>query len=94
MTYLWKAFGIPEPKTEFKFHPTRKWKFDYCWPDKKIAVEIEGAAWTQGRHTRGGGFIADMTKYNAAGKLGWKIFRFTPQELKRGIVMDFMKDLL
>lgn len=94
MSYLWKAYGIPEPKTEYKFHPTRKWRFDFCWPEQKIAVEIEGGAWTQGRHTRGYGFIADMTKYNAGGKLGYRIFRFTPQEFKRGIIMDFMKDIL
>lgn len=94
VSYLWKAFGIPEPKSEFRFHPVRKWRFDYAWPDKLIAVEIEGAIWTQGRHTRGSGFIKDMTKYNAAGKLGYRVFRFTPRELKGGIAQDFMKDIL
>jgi hypothetical protein len=27
-----KALGLPEPETEQKFHPDRKWKFDYAWP--------------------------------------------------------------
>lgn len=94
MSYLWKALGIPEPQSEFKFHPTRKWRFDYAWPDKKIALEIEGGIWTGGRHSRGGiGFLKDMEKYNAAGKLGWRIFRYTPTEFKEGVAHSFMKDV-
>lgn len=27
-----KALGLPEPQTEYKFHPERKWRFDFAWP--------------------------------------------------------------
>lgn len=95
MSYIWKALGIQEPVAEFRFAPPRKWRFDWCWPDKKIALEIEGGVWTSGRHSRGGvGFLKDMTKYNMAGKLGWRIFRCTPDEFKKGIAQSFMKDVL
>ena len=30
------------PVIEFKFHPARKWRFDLCLEDHKIAVEVEG----------------------------------------------------
>ena len=89
----WTLYGLPEPVLELKFHPVRKWRFDYAWTDNKIAVEIEGAVWVQGRHTRGSGFVKDMKKYNEAGKLGWRIFRFTPQEIKKGIAQSFMLDV-
>lgn len=36
--------GLPVPMTEFRFHPTRKWRFDYAWPLFKVALEIEGGA--------------------------------------------------
>lgn len=72
--------GLPKPMTELRFHATRKWRFDYAWPDHKIALEIEGGAWTNGRHTRGAGFIADMAKYNAAQEIGWRVFRVTPDQ--------------
>lgn len=94
MDLIWYPYGIPTPEAEYKFHPTRKWRFDYCWPDSRIAVEIEGAIWVYGRHTRGAGFLRDMEKYNFAAKLGWRVFRFTPQQLKKGEAQAFIKPVL
>ena len=66
---------------EFKFHTERRWRFDYAIPQYKIALEVEGGVWTQGRHTRPQGFLGDMEKYNNATLLGWRVFRTTPNEL-------------
>jgi len=76
--WLWKANGIAVPAPEHRFHPTRKWRFDYAWPDKMVALELEGGLWARGRHTRGGGYIADMAKYNAATEAGWRVLRYAP----------------
>ena len=75
--------GFPEPVREHRFTFGRLWRFDYAWVGPKIAIEVEGGAFTQGRHTRGKGFIADMEKYNAAALDGWRVFRFTPQQIQR-----------
>jgi len=72
---------------EHKFHPTRKWRFDFAFPEKMLAVEIEGGVWTGGRHTRGKGFVSDMEKYNAAAALGWTVMRFTTQQSKKGVAV-------
>lgn len=64
-------------KPEFKFHPTRKWKVDFCDIGNKIAVEIEGGAWSQGRHTRGAGFVKDAGKYNQLTVSGYRLLRYT-----------------
>lgn len=82
---LCRGARLPEPTPEYTFHPHRKWRFDYAWPLHKVAVEIEGGAFTQGRHTRGAGFIADMEKYNAAVLLGWRVLRFVPDELHHAL---------
>lgn len=66
---------IEEPEREYHFHPTRLWRFDFAFPARKIAVAIEGAVWTRGRHNRGAGFIADCEKYNEAERLGWHVYR-------------------
>jgi len=79
-----KAIGLPNPDREYVFHPVRKWRFDFAWPYKMVAAEIEGGIWSGGRHTSGRGFEGDCEKYNAAAMLGWKVFRFTGKHVKSG----------
>jgi len=85
---LLKSEKLPIPETEFKFHPKRKWRFDYAWPKLKIAFEQEGGTWIAGRHNRGTGFIKDMEKYNNAVLLGWRVLRYTPQQLLANAIDD------
>ena len=45
---LVRIHGLPPPVREHRFHPARRWRFDFAWPDIRlsggwrIAVEIEG----------------------------------------------------
>lgn len=78
-TWAWRVGIVPIP--EYKFHPTRKWRIDYAFPDVKLAVEIEGGVWTRGRHTRGAGFKGDMEKYNALTEAGWHLLRYEPKKI-------------
>jgi len=70
-------------ETEYRFHPTRKWRFDYAIPDSRIAIEYEGGVWSRGRHSRGKGYISDCDKYNAATVLGWRVLRYTIDHLNK-----------
>lgn len=88
-----KCEKLPLPVREYKFHPTRRWRFDFAWVEEKIAVEIEGAIWTKSRHTTGSGFIKDMDKYNQAALLGWTLIRFAGDHIKSGHAIDLMKDI-
>lgn len=80
--------------TEHRFHPVRKWRFDFAWEDRAIAVEIEGGTWNGGRHTRGKGFEQDCEKYNEACAMGWKVFRFTSSMVTKGQAINLMKEVL
>ena len=87
MTVLEKIFMV-ELKTcgfkvvpEYRFHPTRRWRFDFAIPEEKVAVEVEGGVWTGGRHTDGSGFVKDMEKYNEATMRGWAVLRVQPKNL-------------
>jgi len=71
---------------EYRFHSERRWRFDYAIPSYKIACEIEGGCWIRGRHSRGAGMIADMEKYNTATILGWRILRYTPQDISLAVL--------
>lgn len=73
-----------EFEQEFEFHPKRKWRADFHLVGKKILVEVEGAIWSGGRHTRGKGYIGDMEKYNVATMMGYQVIRFSTDQVKSG----------
>jgi hypothetical protein len=79
---LCKADGLPPPIPEYAFAaPARKWRADYCWPVRKVIVEIDGGLFVNGRHSRGAGMLKDFEKLNAATLLGFRVLRYGPQQL-------------
>jgi very-short-patch-repair endonuclease len=78
---------------EARFHFSRKWRFDFLL-DERVAVEIEGAIWSRGRHTRGKGFQADLDKYNAATMAGYRVLRFSTDDVLKGRAKAFLKEWL
>ena len=79
------AEGLPYPEREYRFHPIRRWRFDFAWPYLKIAAEIEGGTFTEkSRHTKGVGFRNDCEKYNEATIQGWRVFRFDCTMISKG----------
>jgi len=73
---------FPDVVAEYRFHPVRKWRFDWALVPQKIAIEFEGGVFTGGRHGRGAGLSADAVKYNVAQAMGWRVYRFTAAHLK------------
>ena len=78
---------------EFRFAPPRRWKFDYLLKDGRTAIEIEGGLYVQGRHTRGAGYQADLEKYNEATKMGFRVYRFSTQDVLEGKAKAFLEAL-
>lgn len=85
---------LPTPELEYRFHPTRRWRFDYAWPEQKVALEQEGGVWSGGRHTSGAGFMKDCEKYNTATVMGWRIIRGTPSQVRSLSVITYLLPLL
>lgn len=73
--------SIPKCIPEHRFHPKRKWRFDFAIPERMIAFEYEGIFSRKSRHTTISGFTGDCEKYNEAQLLGWKVFRFTAKSI-------------
>lgn len=80
LNYLQRQFPGYEVVKELQFHNERRWRFDYAFPFLKVAIEIDGAVWTQGRHTRPRGYLNDMEKLNTAASMGWLVLRFSTDE--------------
>jgi len=89
-----KALGLSEPTQEFRFHQTRRWRFDFAWLDKKLAVEVEGGVYSGGRHTRGKGFEGDCEKYAEAALGGWTVFRFSTKQVLNGMAIKYIQKAL
>lgn len=89
-----RALKVLEAQREYRFAPPRMWRFDFAWPEQRFAVEIEGGVWTNGRHTRGSGFVADTEKYNAAALAGWKVLRFTEKSVRDGSAVELVAQVL
>ncbi len=78
-----EAYHLPAPTHEYRFDAKRKWRIDYYFEanGRRVALEVEGGVWSQGRHTRPKGFLADMEKYNAMACAGILLLRTTPEKL-------------
>lgn len=83
-----------EFEQEFEFHPKRKWRADFHLVGKKILVEVEGAIWSGGRHTRGKGYIGDMEKYNSATMMGYQVIRFSTEQVKSGSAIEQIEKMV
>lgn len=88
-----KALKI-EFEQEFKFHAKRKWRADFHITGKKLLVEVEGGIWSGGRHTRGKGYLGDMEKYNAATVMGYRVIRFSTEQVKSGLAIEQIEKMV
>ena len=81
-----RAEGLPMPEREHRFYPPRRWRFDFAWPELKIAVECEGLTHPgqKSRHTTNDGFTKDCEKYNRAALQGWTVLRYTRPMIMTG----------
>lgn len=86
--------GLPRPAAEYQFHPTRKWRADFAWIAERVAMEVDGAIWVGGRHTRGSGWMKDAEKRRAYAALGFLVVPVTPDDLVKGKWVDDVREAL
>lgn len=88
------AWNLPRPEREHIFAPPRKWRFDFCWPDLMVALEVEGGVFKGHGHRSLGKFLRDMEKYNEAALLKWTVLRCTPDKIESGKVFRLLERAL
>lgn len=79
---------------EFKFHPERRWRFDFVLPQYRVGIECEGGIHSGGRHTRGLGYEKDVEKYNEAIIHGWRLLRFTHGMITCGYALNCIERII
>lgn len=95
-----RAAGWPLPMREYRFHPTRKWRFDYAWDlspreahRNRVGVEVQGGIWNRGKHGRGSGILKDYEKLNEAQSGGWVVLQLTPQQVRKGELQTWLEKM-
>ena len=54
------ARELPKAIREFRLRAVRRWRFDFARPEHKLAVEVQGGAWSGGAHGRGSGITRNL----------------------------------
>ncbi len=103
VSFQCRALGLTLPVREFRFHPTRRWAFDWAWPDRLVALEKEGVVYPPkgsgdhrlgGRHASVKGFTEDIEKYGEAFRLGWRVLRCLPSQVESGQAIQWAEPIL
>ncbi|WP_433867048.1 DUF559 domain-containing protein [Ralstonia wenshanensis] len=89
-----RTAGIAGFEREHRFAPPRRWRMDFADPARMIAVEIEGGTWTRSRHTTGKGYADDCEKYSTAAVMGWRVLRFTTDQVKSGMALRMLQQAI
>lgn len=89
-----EAAGLPQADEEYEFCPGRQFRFDLAWPGEKIAVEVQGGTWNQGRHVRGDGYESDCHKLAAAQVLGWTVLNVTGKMIRTGVMVAALRGVM
>lgn len=79
----------------------RMFRFDYAWPARKIAAEVDGGRFMV-RRGRGGQAVpvgqhmseADYEKLNIAAAEGWRVLRFSPAMIRTGKALKVLEEVL
>lgn len=89
-----EAWGLPSPEHEYPVCPRRKWRFDWAWPTKDVALEIQGGLFSGGRHVRPAWLLKEYEKLNEAAIRGWLVLLVTPKQVKNGEAFALVKRAL
>ncbi len=90
-----KLARLPEPVVELKFHPVRKWRFDFAFADKKLAIEYQGGVYYKGMgHQTTAGMERDCLKFSSAAALGWRVMPINAGMVRRGEALQLVIEAL
>lgn len=92
------ALRLAAPLPQFKFAKAlgREWTADFAWPDLKLLLEVDGGVWRRGggAHSHPSNILRDMEKQNDATLLGWRVLRFSTDEVKSGHAVRFVERVM
>lgn len=86
-----EAESLPKPHCEYRWHPTRKWRLDFAWPQegRSVGVEVQGMV-----HRIKARFKADIEKRAELLLAGWRVLEVDGDSIRDGRALAWVKRLL
>lgn len=86
--------GLPTPTLQVALIPGRRFRWDVVFPEQKVAVELQGGVFANGRHTRGAGFESDCEKAALGQIAGYICLSLTPGMVESGLALTLIEQAL
>ena len=100
--------GLPTPEQQFCWAKhlrnenghVRMFRFDFAWPDLKVAAEVDGGKFMLRRSRAQKGRLVpvgqhnhrdDLRRGNIAALEGWRVLRYTPDQVMSGEAIRELK---
>ena len=88
------AAGLTGYVREFRAIPGRKFRFDFCFREARLLIEINGGTYNGGSHGRGVGINRDYEKHNLAVVNNWRVLSFDTKQVKSGEALQVTEQLI
>ena len=79
---------------EYVYAPPRKFRADFFLPLYAILVEVQGGIFNRKAHGSISGVLKDNERLNAATKAGWRMLRFSPDQVDNGDAKALISEVL
>ena len=88
------ALGLTGYLREYPAVKGRKFRFDFCYEDAKLLIEINGGTFTKGAHSTGTGIRRDYEKNNLAQLADWRCLMFDGEMVRSGEAVEMVRKAL
>lgn len=85
---------LPEPIREYKAIPGRRFRWDFCWHEFRLLLEVQGGVWSKGSHSSGAGINRDTEKLNLATLEGFRCLHVTSNQIRSGQALKWIQQAL
>ena len=86
--------GLTGYVREYRAIPGRKFRFDFCFREARLLIEINGGTYNGGSHGRGVGINRDYEKNNLAVVNNWRVLSFDTKQVKSGAALQVTEQLI
>lgn len=88
------ALGLTGYVREYQAIKGRKFRFDFCFTEQRLLIEVNGGTFTKGAHSSGLGIRRDYEKMRLAQDHGWKVYPFDGKAIKSGEAVEIIRKAL